>query len=176
MKDFTKRIPEFQGLNYWQRLEKIQLSSEQRRMERYKIIYIWKIMNDLVPNCGIEWSEAGERRGRLCQIPKLMGSSKVQKLRLQSFQMSGPRLWNALPKSVRNLKTNNLDEFKEVLDQFLCKVPDEPKCDGLNPGATNTITGRQSNSIIHQVARRTEVWMESNQEQDPITGLFSNLL
>ena len=82
LKDFTKRIPEFQGLNYWQRLEKIQLSSEQRRMERYKIIYIWKIMNDLVPNCGIEWSEAGERRGRLCQIPKLMGSSKVQKLRL----------------------------------------------------------------------------------------------
>merc|ERR1711963_766243 len=69
LKDFTKRIPEFQGLNYWQRLEKIRLSSEQRRMERYKIINIRKIMNDLVPNCGIEWSEAGERRGRLCQIP-----------------------------------------------------------------------------------------------------------
>ena len=86
------------------------------------------------------------------------------------------RLWNALPKSIRNLKTSNLEEFKEVLDLFLCKVPDEPKCDGLNPGATNTMTGRQSNSIIHQVARRTEAWMESNQELDPITGLFSNLL
>ena len=78
--------------------------------------------------------------------------------------------------TTRNLKTNNLEDFKEVLDLFLCKVPDEPKCDGLNPGATNTMTGRQSNSIIHQVARRTEAWMESNQELNPITGLFSNLL
>ena len=124
-------------------------------MERYKIIYIWKTMNDLVPNCGIVWSEAGERRGRMCQVPKLMGSSKVQKLRLQSFQMSGPKLWNALPRSVRNLKTNDLEEFKQILDQFLCKVPDEPKCDGLNPGATNALNGRPSNSILYQVARRT---------------------
>ena len=174
LKDFTKRIPELQGLNYWQRLEKIKMSSEQRRMEIYKIIYIWKIMNDLVPNCGIVWSEAGERRGRMCQVPKLMGSSKVQKLRLQSFQMSGPKLWNALPRSVRNLKTNDLEEFKQILDQFLCKVPDEPKCDGLNPGATNALNGRPSNSILYQVARRTEVWRDSDQEVDPITSLYSN--
>ena len=65
-----------------------------------------------------------------------------------------------------------LKDFTKRIPEFqgLCKVPDEPKCDGLNPGATNTMTGRQSNSIIHQVARRTD------QEQDPITGLFSNLL
>ena len=61
----------------------------------------------------------------------------MQKLRQQSFQMSGPQLWNSLPKSVRNLKTNNLDDFKQILDEYLCKVPDESKCDGLNPGAAN---------------------------------------
>ena len=33
-------------------------------------IYIWKTMNELVPNCGIEWTEAKERRGRICLIPK----------------------------------------------------------------------------------------------------------
>ena len=110
----------------------------------------------------------------MCQVPKLMGSSKVQKLRLQSFQMSGPKLWNALPRSVRNLKTNDLEEFKQILDQFLCKVPDEPKCDGLNPGATNALNGRPSNSILYQVARRTEVWRDSDQELDPITSLYSN--
>ena len=109
-------------------------------------------MNELVPNCGIEWTEAKERRGRICLIPKLKGSAKVQKLRQQSFQMSGPRLWNYLPTSVRNLKTNNLDEFKQTLDEYLSKVPDEPKCDGLSPGATNAQSGRPSNK------RRKEAW------------------
>ena len=176
LKDFTKRIPELQSMNYWQRLKKMKMSSEQRRLERYKIIYIWKIMNELVPNPGVEWTAAGERRGRVCLIPKLKGTNKVQKLRQQSFQMSGPQLWNSLPKSVRNLKTNNLDDFKQILDEYLCKVPDEPKCVGLNPGATNVLSGRPSNSIIYQVARRTEEWRDTDQELDPATSLFSNLL
>ena len=174
LRDFTKRIPELKGKNYWQRLEAIKMNSEQRRFERYKIIYMWKIINDLVPNCGVEWTEATERKGRMCKIPNLKGSSKVQKLREQSFQMAGPKLWNCLPKSVRNLKTTSQDEFKQVLDDFLCKVPDEPKCETLSPGATNTLTGRPSNSIIYQVGRRTEAWRDNDQEFDPITCLYSN--
>ena len=118
-------------------------------------------MNELVPNCGI---------GRICLIPKLKGSAKVQKLRQQSFKMSGPRLWNCLPKSVRNLKTNNLDEFKQTLDEYLSKVPDEPKCDGLSPGATNAQSGRPSNK------RRKEAWSATVQELYPTTSLYSNLL
>ena len=176
LKDFTKRIPELQNMNYWQRLEKMNMSSEQRRIERYKIIYIWKTMNDLVPNCGLEWTEAGDRRGRICLIPKLKGSTKVQKLRQQSFQMSGPRLWNCLPKSVRNMKTNEIEEFKQTLDEYLSKVPDEPKCDGLIPGASNVLSGRPTNTIIYQVARRKEAWRETDQELDPTTSLYSNLL
>ena len=176
LKDFTKRIPELQNMNYWQRLEKMNMSSEQRRIERYKIIYIWKTMNDLVPNCGLEWTEAGDRRGRICLIPKLKGSTKVQKLRQQSFQMSGPRLWNCLPKSVRNMKTKEIEEFKQTLDEYLSKVPDEPKCDGLIPGASNVLSGRPTNTIIYQVARRKEAWRETDQELDPTTSLYSNLL
>ena len=34
LKDFTKRIPELQSMNYWQRLQKMNMSCEQRRMER----------------------------------------------------------------------------------------------------------------------------------------------
>ena len=173
LRDFTKRIPELKGKNYWQRLEAMKMNSEQRRFERYKIIYMWKIINDLVPNCGVEWTEATERKGRMCKIPNLKGSSKVQKLREQSFQMAGPKLWNCLPKSVRNLKTTSLDEFKQLLDDFLCKVPDEPKSETLSPGATNTLTGRPSNSIIFQVGRRTEAWRDNDQDFDPINCLYS---
>ena len=40
LRDFTKRIPELKGKNYWQRLEAMKMNSEQRRFERYKIIWM----------------------------------------------------------------------------------------------------------------------------------------
>ena len=89
----------------------------------------------------------------------MKGCAKVQKLRQQSFQMSGTRLWNCLAKGVSNLKRNNLDESKQMLGEYLCKVPDEPKCDGLNAGATNLVSGGPTNWIIYQVAMRKEAWV-----------------
>ena len=163
LRDFTRRIPELRGLNYWQRLEKLAMNSEQRRLERYQIIYVWKIIHGLVPNCGIEWTGCEERRGRLCQIRKFKGKSSVQNLRRQSFQVAGPKLWNSLPKNVRNFKGNQ-DEFKRKLDQFLTKVPDEPKADGLIPGAIDVLSGRQTNTLIHQVTRRTSIWKDDDLE------------
>ena len=56
LRDFTRRIPEMRDMNYWQRLEKLAMNSEQRRLERYQIIYVWKIIHGLVPNCGLDWS------------------------------------------------------------------------------------------------------------------------
>ena len=56
--------------------------------------------------------------------------------------MAGPKLWNSLPKNVRNVKNCGIEQFKEALDNFLSKVPDEPKTDGLTPGATDLISGR----------------------------------
>ena len=111
-------------------------------------------MEGLVPNCGLKWTNIEERRGRVCEVPKLKGSKEVQKCRKQSFQMSGPKLWNSLPKNVRNLKNCDIEHFKEVLDCFLSKVPDEPRADGLAPGATDIISGRATNSLEFQCARR----------------------
>ena len=92
---------------------------------------------------------------------KLKEKSSVQNLRRQSFQVAGPRLWNCLPKNVRNFKGNQ-DEFKERLDQFLTKVPDEPKAEGLIPGATDVLNGKQTNTLIYQVTRRTEAWKDDD--------------
>ena len=47
---FTYKITEVQRINYWERLYELKLYSLLRRHERYKIIYIWKITQHMVPN------------------------------------------------------------------------------------------------------------------------------
>ena len=53
-KDFLSRIPALRGNNYWEKLKIMKMISLQRRQERYRIIYIWKILEGIAPNCGIE--------------------------------------------------------------------------------------------------------------------------
>ena len=153
LRDYTRKISGMQELNYWERLKSLKMNSEQRRLERYQVMYIWKIMEGLTPNCGVTWSQMTERNGRLCKIPPLKGTRSVPTLRNQSFQVSGPRLFNSMPKTLRNMTNCSLEEFKESLDTFLKNVPDEPKSESLTPRATNHISGRQTNSLIYQVAK-----------------------
>ena len=156
LRDFSRKIPGMGQLNYWERLKSLRMNSEQRRMERYQILYTWKIMEGLSPNCGVNWSPVEERNGRQCAIPATnKGKASVKSMRNQSFQVAGPRLFNCLPKYLRNTKNCSIEEFKEKLDAFLTRVPDEPKADGLTPGASNQISGKQTNSLIYQVARRS---------------------
>ena len=56
-----------------------------------------------------------------------------------------------IPKEIRNLKKVDLDEFKEKLDSFLTKIPDQPKIDGLIPVSLDPTTVKHSNSLPHQV-------------------------
>ena len=48
-KKFTKKIPEVKNLNYWERLKALKMLSQERRMERYRIIYTWKILEGKSP-------------------------------------------------------------------------------------------------------------------------------
>ena len=57
LQSFTARIPALRNLNYWERLRMMKMNSVQRRFERYKIIYVWKILEEKVPNCGLEWEK-----------------------------------------------------------------------------------------------------------------------
>ena len=47
---FTKHISGMCFLSYCKRLEVLKLYSLQRRRERYGIIYVWKMIEGLVPN------------------------------------------------------------------------------------------------------------------------------
>ena len=83
-------------------------------------------------------------------VPALKGSASMKSLREQSFQVNGPKLFNCLPLSIRNLNGITVDEFKLKLDQFLAKIPDEPNVDGLTPSACDLFSAAPSNSVIDQ--------------------------
>ena len=124
-------------------------------MERYRIIYTWKILEGKSPNCGIT-SKNNERLGRICEVPPVKTNSRrtIQTLRENSFQISGPKLFNCLPKKLRNKKGCSIDDFKTELHLFLEGIPDEPKTNGFTPNTCNQITARPSNSLLDQCLKR----------------------
>jgi hypothetical protein len=82
LRTFTSKIPAVKHLNYWQRLNSLKMNSQQRRFERYKILYIWKILENIAPNCGIEvQNETNTRIGRSCKIRKMKGPPKIRTIR-----------------------------------------------------------------------------------------------
>ena len=151
-KTFSKRIPEVRELNYWDRLKTLKMNSQQRRFERYRIIYIWKIMEGLVPNPGVLVCESSTK-GRLVKIPPLCtrSSARVKTLREASLNVHGGRLFNALPQSVRNVKNCDISLFKEKLDSFVSKIPDQPKIGNLTPDCCDQLTAQPSNSLVDQI-------------------------
>ena len=142
------------NLNYWERLKLLKLNSQERRMERYRIIYTWKTIEGLVPNCGIK-VHTNERRGRFCEIPPINGraTQRLKTIREKSFNINGPKLFNALPSSIRNTSKCSIEEFKLKLDQWLSNIPDQPKTLTLFPEALDQFTAMASNSIVDQTRR-----------------------
>ena len=69
---FTRSIKGMKGKDYTQRLSKLPISSIQRRHERYKILYAYKVKEGLVPNIskthGLKFTNSG-RRGCRCAVP-----------------------------------------------------------------------------------------------------------
>jgi hypothetical protein len=147
LRHFTKQVPAARNMNYWDRLKFMNMNSEQRRMERYKILYVWKVLQGIVPNPGLQEMTGNENRGRRCVIPFTR-----DKKRLESFNVFGPRLFNSLPKELRNMNIL-LEDYKIKLDDFLTCIPDEPPCPGLVPGATDMILSKPGNSLLHQIPR-----------------------
>ena len=47
---YLRKIKVAKKMNYWETLSKFKMYSLERRRERYRIIYMWKIMEGMVPN------------------------------------------------------------------------------------------------------------------------------
>ena len=63
------------------------------------------------------------------------------------FFIYGPKLFNMLPFELRSMSGQNLQQFKNKLDLFLDKIPDNPRHGELIPFNINLRTGLQTNSL-----------------------------
>merc|ERR1712105_234439 len=145
---YTIQTNGLEHLDYWERLRRMNLYSVQRRMERYRVIYLWKITVGLVPNFGIHWTES-ETRGKMISIPhsKSNCSAIAKHMRDQSLVVHGGRIFNLLPHDIRSW-SGTKDGFKEKLDLFLSNIPDHPKTQDLTPVPVSRLTCKNSNSLF----------------------------
>ena len=147
-RSFLRKIDGMNGLDYWKQLQALKINSLERRWERYQIIYVWKILEGLVPNLSgsskIE-PRMSDRRGRSCYRQALDRNS-YQQLRNNSLSIHGVKLFNCIPKKIRNLTNCPKEKFKSELDMFLKLIPDEPQI----PGYTS-IRRADTNSIVDMI-------------------------
>ena len=137
-KAFTKKITGLREIDYWERLKHLNITSLQRRRERYVIIHIFKIINDMAPNdLNIQWYNH-KRLGTKIKLPKLNNAPKyASSLMDASFRIKGASLWNLLPADTNTQKA--LDPFKIKLQKFLKKFPDRPPVYGYTTENRNSL-------------------------------------
>ena len=136
-RNFLRKIANVGHLPYWDQLKKLRLYSQERRRERYMIIYIWRILEGQVPNIsdsdrGVIKPKISHRLGRKCDIPciKTNCTKQTQNLREASLCVRGQKLFNTLPKHLRDMKGCTEETFKNALDKYLSTVTDEPHIQG----------------------------------------------
>ena len=143
---YIRKISGIGSLSYHEQLKILKLYSLERRRERYRIIYVWSILEKLVPNPNdsiVAYDHI--RHGRKCNVP-VVKRSAYQALCMTSLPIQGAKLFNAMPINIRNLRNCSKNMFKAKLDKYLASVPDEPQI----PGYTSCRMA-DSNSLIDMV-------------------------
>ena len=100
-----------------ERLKALKLYSVQRR-ERYSycIIYVWTVLEGLVPNFppNLITATLSDRRGRSCTISNANVGRKGT-LAFNSFRWRSIRMFNGLPKYLRNITLCSVNTSKTQL-------------------------------------------------------------
>jgi len=134
----------------------------ERRRERYRVIYVWRILEGQVPNItsvvgGLNKITAKwhPRRGRECILKAVNRSSpkQVQRLIDASLPVHGQQLFNTLPLEIRNIMGCTVDSFKRRLDRYLKTIPDEPQIPGYTAqrrAESNSLLDMTRLTISHQ--------------------------
>jgi hypothetical protein len=150
---FLRKISNYSSMTYWEQLKTAKMYSVERRRERYLIIYVWKVLEGLVPNISDQESRKidehhHKRFGRMCRIPKVPTNAPayIKAARYASLGYRGPCLFNSIPAEIRNRTKITVDTFKRHLDAFLATIPDEPQI----PGYTK-YRRADTNSLIDMV-------------------------
>ena len=145
---FTSRIAGNKNLDYWERMAEFKLYSQERRRERYAIIFIWKCAVGLVDGYRLDFTNSA-RRGRLCEVRHVNKNAPAQVRRVSesSLAVKGARCFNLLPREVRDMSlpnSNSVVPFKTKLDHFLSSIPDQPTVQSRRRPAS-------SNSLLDQI-------------------------
>ena len=150
-RSITAKIRDMEEHDYYQRLKKLDLMSLQRRRERYDLIQMWKIQNNIIPNdLGISFYKTS-RHGWKCRLKPLSNRrGKLATIKENSFSNRAAALFNILPKKVKEAVTP--ENFKTRLDKFLKNIPDEPPIHGYVPRNKNSLldwaAGRWDNKSV----------------------------
>ena len=140
--DFTRKISKYQeyddvlgmpvcSKSYPERLKDLKLYSLERRRERMQIFYLYKVVLHAVPNPDFLWTYCP--RNKLMFTPKISTKQGwIHTLRNSSFAVIGPKLFNSIPKELRELPDlsksmeANIRSFKINVDKYLSTIPDIP--------------------------------------------------
>ena len=113
------------------------------------MIYLWSILEKQVPNIESDGEElikvqsvANSRLGRTIQT-KPLKNTRFGNLRFYYLPFHGARLFNHLPKDVRNMTHCPKIAFKASIDTLLSTISDEPQM--LSSHLSSQVS---SNSII----------------------------
>ena len=136
---FVRKIAGLKDMSYWDRLKKLNITSLQRRRERYCIIQVWKIFNDHAPNDVQMQFKHHPRHGIKAIIPQINTKAQlsVRSDYDSSFGVRAAQLWNILPAHVSQL--NSIERFKIGLGRFLEQFPDMPPVPGYTTVNNNSL-------------------------------------
>ncbi len=125
-RSFTKHITGIESMSYCDRLKHLTIYSLQRRRDRYLVIYMWKIAEQLVPNLSptIDFQKS-DRRGRMCYVNSVP-ANHLGTLCHNSFRWKATRLFNTIPKHLRDITNCSVLCFKKKLDIYLKTITDSP--------------------------------------------------
>ena len=85
-----------------------------------------------------------QRHGTQCVIQYPTNGNPAQSLQVNSITVFGRRLYNSLPKCLRDIGSVKTEKFKFELDKFLELIPDEQKM-------PNYVTASGSSGILNQL-------------------------
>ena len=151
LRNFSRRCPAISSYHYWDQLKALKLSSCERRIERYTIIYTFKILRGEVDDPGAFTTRYTNKRGTLLKSTlKIRGTEGLKTVIAGSFGTKAVQLFNSLPRFVREFDGPSTS-FKQHLQIYLSDVPDQPRGkSGFNlPQAVIPSSGIRSNSLIY---------------------------
>ena len=123
-----------------------------RHTDRYMIIYGWQQLEGLKENgLKLKASSRGTNRTIISIKPPFRVEDRRLGTAIKGIIYNSPsskiqRLFNSLPRRLRNMTGVSTDTFKGHLDRWLQTVPDQPK----SPGYSNRVAA-ETNGVIHQV-------------------------